>query len=61
MRLSFCYFGGGMKDIELCMTYDTCKRCPAKKRCDEELRKQKEKHKRKDRDKIRKFKRGYYD
>ena len=50
-----------MKQIEYCMQYDTCKRCPMKKRCDLEL-KQLEKHKdnRKERKERRKAK-GSYD
>jgi hypothetical protein len=36
-----------MKDIELCMRYDACKRCPRNKFCEYEFRKQEEakKHK----------------
>ncbi len=48
-----------MKDIELCMKYDTCKRCPKNKECETEYQKQ-DKAKRKNRDEKRKIKRGYY-
>lgn len=36
-----------MKTIELCMKYDTCKRCPLNKQCEAELKKQEEVHKEK--------------
>ena len=49
-----------MKEIELCMQYYDCKRCPKYNQCIAEEKKQ-EKEKRKDRDERRKFKRGYYE
>ena len=48
-----------MKEIELCMKYDTCKRCPLNKRCEAEYNKE-DKGKRKQREKERKYKRGEY-
>ena len=48
-----------MKEIELCMIYDTCRRCPLNKKCDAEYEKQ-DKNKRKDREEKRKIKQGYY-
>ena len=48
-----------MREIELCMKYDTCKRCPLNKKCDAEYKKQ-EKDERKNREEKRKIKRGYY-
>lgn len=50
-----------MKEIELCMKYDTCKRCPLNKRCEEEYSKSKEaKRERRERQEKRKAK-GMYD
>lgn len=49
-----------MRTIELCMKYDTCRRCPRHIQCEAEEKKL-EKEKRKDRDEKRKFKRGYYE
>ncbi len=37
-----------MKPIELCMKYDTCKRCPLNKYCEAEIKKQEEIHKAKE-------------
>ena len=48
-----------MRDIELCMKYDTCKRCPLNKKCEDEYRNE-QKHQRKERQEKRKIKRGYY-
>lgn len=48
-----------MRTIELCMRYDTCKRCPLNKMCEAEYKKQ-EKNERKHREEKRKIKRGYY-
>ena len=31
-----------MKEIELCMIYDTCNRCPLNKKCEEEYQKEME-------------------
>lgn len=30
--------------VELCMKYDTCRRCPRNKECEAEYKKQEEKH-----------------
>ena len=49
-----------MRTVELCMKYDTCRRCPQNKQCEMEERKQ-NKSKRKNRNEKRKFKRGYYE
>ena len=48
-----------MREIELCMKYDTCKRCPLNKRCEAEYNKQ-DRDERKNREKKRKMKQGYY-
>ena len=52
-------FGGDMKDIEYCMHYDTCKRCPKNKECLKDYEKH-DKWERKNRKEKRKIKRGYY-
>ena len=31
-----------MKEIELCMKYDTCNRCPLNKKCEEEYKREME-------------------
>ena len=50
-----------MKFIELCMKYDTCKRCPLNKQCEAEFQKeQRKKDDRKQRKEKRKAK-GMYD
>lgn len=59
-RLSFYFWWGEMRETELCMKYDTCRRCPLNKKCTAECKKQ-DKKKRKDREEIRKMKRGYYE
>ena len=48
-----------MKTVELCMQYDTCKRCPLNKKCEAEYNKQ-DKAQRKERKEKRKAK-GSYD
>ena len=57
--VAFCYWWGEMRDTELCMKYDTCKRCPNNKKCEAEYKKQ-DKGERKNRNEKRKIKRGYY-
>ena len=47
-----------MREIELCMKYDTCRRCPLNKRCEDEYQ-QREKQRQKDREQRRKEKRKY--
>ena len=50
-----------MREIELCMQYDTCKRCPLNKKCEAEYKQhEKEKDNRKERKEKRKAK-GSYD
>ena len=49
-----------MREIELCMKYDVCTRCPLNKKCEDEYKKQ-EKTERKNRDEKRKMKQGYYE
>ena len=57
--VAFCCWWGYMRDTELCMIYDTCKRCPKNKKCEAEYKKH-EKAERKNRKEKRKIKRGYY-
>ena len=57
--VAFCYWWGEMRDTELCMKYDTCKRCPKNKQCEKEYEKH-NKWERKNREEKRKIKRGYY-
>ena len=49
-----------MRDTELCMKYDTCKRCPLNKKCDAAIKKY-DKKKRKERKERRRMKLGYYE
>ena len=50
-----------MREIEYCMRYDTCKRCPLQRKCELELKLlDKQKDDRKERKEKRNIKRGYY-